>query len=95
MTTQKSYPRELEVAYWFSYPNMKRPSSKGFPKSLTGERGKSSGAAGAMRMINSGFASRIQVTNRVTGEVLFNAVRVKVPGLSGVYEAKIMKGEIK
>lgn len=92
-TKHSKWDRDLEVAYWFSYPHMKRPSSKGFPKSEAGEKGKSGGAAGALRAINSGWATKVQLTNRKTGRVVWTAVRQKVPGISNVYMAVLVPGD--
>lgn len=84
--------RDFEVAYWYGYPHAKRPSTRGFPKTETGVKDKSMGAAGALRVVNSGWASKIVCTHRPSGKVLWTALREKVPGLH-IYQARLVKGE--
>lgn len=86
-------PREFEVAYWFSYPQAKKPSSRGYPKTEIGVKGKAMGAAGALRVINSGWATKIQLKHRPSGRIVWTAMRVKVKGIAHVYEAKLIPGD--
>lgn len=88
----KPDPREFETAYWYGYPQAAKPSSRGFPKTECGAKGKSMGAAGALRMINSGWVSKIQCIHRPSGRVVWTALRRRVPGLN-VYEAHLIKGD--
>lgn len=91
MTTQAT-KREFEVRYWYGYPQSKKPSTKGFPKTELGKQGGSLGAAGAVRAITSGYAAKVQCIHRESEKVLWTAMRVKVPGCK-VYGVRLIKGE--
>jgi hypothetical protein len=89
---QEHWDRDLEVGYWFSYPQKAKPDRRGFPKTETGVRGKSMGAAGALRAINAGFCSKVQLKHRPSGTIVWTAVREKVPGVANIFQAKLMPG---
>lgn len=84
--------REFEIGFWYGYPQAKRPSTKGFPKTEKGELGKSYGAAGALRLVSSGWCSKVQLKHRPTGRIVWTAVPEKVPGLN-VRMARLIKGD--
>lgn len=87
-----SSPREFEVRYWLDSRKSK-PITRGFPKTELGAYGKSNGAAGAIRAINQGFASKVQCVHRPTERVLWTAKAA--PAIPGVHvrSAIVMKGD--
>lgn len=83
--------RDYEIRYWVDSRKSK-PISRGFPKTEMGQYGKSNGAAGAVRAITQGFASKVQCVHRPTDAILWTATGEGVPG-THMRSVRVVRGE--